>query len=127
MKIGKRTTDATKAAALYMLKNGLASYKEIAELSGRSRQIIRIWGGRVDAPERPKAISTTSLDPRHSVAPLIGCPISNTLFLMTWCSSERVSRLAKSEPDRSYAKPSGDYLNVRPVRSSVMISVASGC
>jgi hypothetical protein len=28
MKIGKQTIDATKAAALYMLKNGLASYKE---------------------------------------------------------------------------------------------------
>ena len=54
MKMGKQTTDATKAAALYMLKNGLASYKEIAELSGRSRQIIRIWGGRVDAPEARK-------------------------------------------------------------------------
>jgi hypothetical protein len=40
MKMGKQTTDATKAAAIYMLKNGLASYKEIAELSGRSRQII---------------------------------------------------------------------------------------
>jgi hypothetical protein len=51
---GKRTTDATKAAALYMLKNGLASYKEIAELSGRSRQIIRIWGGKVDALDARK-------------------------------------------------------------------------
>jgi hypothetical protein len=54
MKMGKQTTDAAKAAALYMLKNGLASYKEIADLSGRSRQIIRIWGGRVDAPEARK-------------------------------------------------------------------------
>ncbi|MET4631920.1 hypothetical protein ABIB83_008985 [Bradyrhizobium sp. I1.8.5] len=35
-----RTKDVTKAAALYMLKNGLASYKEVAELSGRSRQLI---------------------------------------------------------------------------------------
>ena len=51
MKMGNQPTDATKAAALYMLKNGLASYKEIAELSGRSKQIIRIWGGKVDAPE----------------------------------------------------------------------------
>ena len=32
--MGKQTIDPTKAAALYMLKNGLASYKEIAELSG---------------------------------------------------------------------------------------------
>ena len=45
-----RTKDVTKAAALYMLKNGLASYKEVAELSGRSRQLIRIWGGKVGAP-----------------------------------------------------------------------------
>jgi len=48
--MGKQTIDPTKAAALYMLKNGLASYKEIAELSGRSPQIIRIWGGKVDWP-----------------------------------------------------------------------------
>ena len=54
MKMGKQTTDATKAAALYMLKNGLASYKEIAELSGRSRQVVRVWGGRVGAPEARK-------------------------------------------------------------------------
>jgi transposase len=42
--------DITKAAALYMLKRGLASYTEIAELSGRSRQIIRVW-----AQEYPNA------------------------------------------------------------------------
>jgi hypothetical protein len=35
--MGKQTIDVTKAAALYMLKNGLASYKEISELSGRSQ------------------------------------------------------------------------------------------
>jgi hypothetical protein len=70
MKMGKQTTHGTKAAALYMLKNGLASYKEIAELSGRSRQIIRIWGGRVDAPEARKRY-LQRLDPRQSVAPLI--------------------------------------------------------
>jgi hypothetical protein len=52
--MGKQTIDATKAAALYMLKNGQASYKEISELSGRSRQIIRIWGARVGAPEARK-------------------------------------------------------------------------
>ena len=114
--MGKQTIDATKAAALYMLKNGLASYKEIV---GAFRPIAanHSYLGRESwCAGGPKAISTTSLDPRHSVAPLIGYPISNTLFLMTWCSSERVSRLAKSEPDRSYAKPSGDYLNVRPVQ-----------
>jgi hypothetical protein len=54
MKMSKQTSDTTKTAALYMLKNGLASYKEVADLSGRSRQIIRIWGGRVDAPEARK-------------------------------------------------------------------------
>jgi hypothetical protein len=48
----------------------LASYKEIAELSGRSRQVVRVWGGRVDAGS-PKAISKTNLGPRESVAPLI--------------------------------------------------------
>ena len=47
MKMGKQTTDATKVAALYMLKNGLASYKEIAELSRRSRQIIRFGAGKL--------------------------------------------------------------------------------
>ena len=31
--MGKQTIDTTKAAALYMLKNGLANYKEIAKLS----------------------------------------------------------------------------------------------
>ncbi|UGX91337.1 hypothetical protein G6321_00037045 [Bradyrhizobium barranii subsp. barranii] len=50
----KTKDDLTKAAALYMLKNGLASYKEVAELSGRSRQLIRIWGRKVDAPEARK-------------------------------------------------------------------------
>jgi hypothetical protein len=52
--MGKQTTASAKAAALHMLKNGLASYKEIAELSGRSRQVIRVWGLRVDAPEARK-------------------------------------------------------------------------
>ena len=35
--------DTTKAAARYMLKHGLANYNEIADLSGRSRQIVRHW------------------------------------------------------------------------------------
>ena len=36
--------DTTKAAALYMLKRGLATYSEIARLSGRSKQIVAHWG-----------------------------------------------------------------------------------
>lgn len=35
--------DNTKAACLYMLKRGLASVAEITALSGRSRQIVRLW------------------------------------------------------------------------------------
>ena len=35
--------DTMKKAALYMLRKGLAHPIEIAELSGRSKQIIRIW------------------------------------------------------------------------------------
>jgi hypothetical protein len=35
--------DITKAAVIYMLERGLASYQELAELSGRSRQIIHHW------------------------------------------------------------------------------------
>lgn len=36
--------DTTKRACLYMLRKGLAHPIEIAELSKRSKQIIRIWG-----------------------------------------------------------------------------------
>ena len=50
----KQKWDAKKAAALYMLKNGLASYKEIAELSGCSKQVVRVWGSKVDAPKARK-------------------------------------------------------------------------
>jgi hypothetical protein len=42
--------DITKAACIQMLRKGLASYVEIAELSGRSRQIIAHW-----AKEYPNA------------------------------------------------------------------------
>ena len=35
--------DTTKAACLYMLERGLAHPEELAKLSKRSRQIIRIW------------------------------------------------------------------------------------
>ena len=44
--MGKQTIDPTKAAALYMLKNGLASYKEIAELSDdRGKSFVFGAGG----------------------------------------------------------------------------------
>lgn len=35
--------DTTKAAAQYLLRHGLATNAEIAELSGRSRQIVAHW------------------------------------------------------------------------------------
>lgn len=35
--------DITKAAALYLLKHGLASVAEVTALCGRSRQIVRHW------------------------------------------------------------------------------------
>lgn len=60
--MGKQTKDRTKVAALYMLRKGLASYKEIAELSGRSRQIIRIWGRKVDAQKARKRYLRTVWD-----------------------------------------------------------------
>ncbi len=41
--------DATKAAAQYLLRNGLATYAEIAILSGRSRQIVRHWANELSA------------------------------------------------------------------------------
>lgn len=54
VKTHKPDWDATKSAALYMLRNGLASYKEIAELSGCSKQVVRVWGLKVDAPKARK-------------------------------------------------------------------------
>ncbi len=36
--------DAAKRAAQYLLKQGLASYAEIAALTGLSRQAVRQWG-----------------------------------------------------------------------------------
>lgn len=42
--------DITKAAAQYLLKNGLASIAEVTALCGRSRQIVRFW-----AKEYPNA------------------------------------------------------------------------
>ena len=53
--MSKQTTndDTTKAAVLYMLERGLANYQELAELSGRSRQIIRHWAR--DYPDARRA------------------------------------------------------------------------
>lgn len=36
--------DITKRAVQTMLRKGLASFAELAEMSGRSRQIIAHWG-----------------------------------------------------------------------------------
>ncbi len=36
-------TAATKHAAQYLLRNGLATYAEISAVSGWSRQTIRYW------------------------------------------------------------------------------------
>lgn len=35
--------EATKRAAQYMLRNGFATYSEIAALAGLSRQAVRMW------------------------------------------------------------------------------------
>jgi hypothetical protein len=40
---------ASKLAAQYLLRNGLASYAEIATLSGRSRQVVRLWATELGA------------------------------------------------------------------------------
>jgi predicted transcriptional regulator len=41
--------DATKAAAQSLLRQGLATYAEIAALSGYSRQTIRFFAGELGA------------------------------------------------------------------------------
>ena len=41
--------DATKAAVQYLLRKGLATYAEIATISGRNRQTIRLWAQQLDA------------------------------------------------------------------------------
>jgi hypothetical protein len=41
--------DAGKLAAQHLLKNGLATYAEIAALSGRSREIVRFWAIQIGA------------------------------------------------------------------------------
>jgi hypothetical protein len=40
---------ATKAAAQYLLRQGLATYAEIAAISGWSRQMVRHWAQQLDA------------------------------------------------------------------------------
>jgi hypothetical protein len=40
---------ASKQAAQYLLRNGLATYAEIAAISGRSRQIVRVWATELGA------------------------------------------------------------------------------
>ena len=39
----------TKAAAQYLLRNGLATYAEISAVSGWSRQTIRYWATELAA------------------------------------------------------------------------------
>ena len=41
--------DAAKQAAQSLLRKGLATYAEIATISGRSRQIVRFWAAGLDA------------------------------------------------------------------------------
>ena len=41
--------DAGKRAAQYLLRSGLASYAEIAAISGRSRQIVWHWAKELGA------------------------------------------------------------------------------
>jgi hypothetical protein len=40
---------AIKSAAQYLLREGLATYAEIAVLSGRSRQVVRLWAMELGA------------------------------------------------------------------------------
>jgi hypothetical protein len=40
---------AGKRAAQYLIKNGLATFAEIAALSGRSRQVVRLCASQIDA------------------------------------------------------------------------------
>jgi hypothetical protein len=40
---------AGKRAAQYLLSHGLASFAEIAALSGRSRQVVRLWSTELNA------------------------------------------------------------------------------
>ena len=50
--MGKTTLidpDISKRAAQYLLKHGLATYAEIAGISGRSRQMVRFWAAELSA------------------------------------------------------------------------------
>ena len=41
--------DAGKRAAQSILKSGLATFAEVAKISGRSRQIVRFWSRELGA------------------------------------------------------------------------------
>lgn len=41
--------DASKRAAQSLLRDGLATYAEIAAISGRSRQVVRLWATELGA------------------------------------------------------------------------------
>jgi hypothetical protein len=40
---------AIKSAVQYLLREGLATYAEIANISGRSRQVVRLWATELGA------------------------------------------------------------------------------
>lgn len=50
-----------KAAAQYLLRRGLATYAEIAALSGRSRQLIRLWAQELEQPETARTTHLAKL------------------------------------------------------------------
>lgn len=57
---------AAKAAAQYLLRQGLATYVEIAALSGVSRQTIRFWAIELDAESaREKHLAKIWQDALH--------------------------------------------------------------
>ena len=41
--------DAAKRAAQQILRDGLATYAEIAAITGRSRQVVRLWAHQMNA------------------------------------------------------------------------------
>ena len=43
--------ETTKRAAQSLLREGLATYAEIAAISGRSRQIVRFWAEELGAED----------------------------------------------------------------------------
>ena len=45
-------TDSTIKAAIYLLEHGMASYSEIAALTGKKRQTVRWWARRLDPEAR---------------------------------------------------------------------------